>query len=74
MTIRDVGSLDGHALSIKQLRGEDPIELMDLSGKRLTVLSATVIASLITSNAATKSLKCAATRVILSVNSPVNSR
>ena len=36
MTIRDVGSLDGHALSIKQLRGEDPIESMDLSGKRLT--------------------------------------
>ena len=57
---RDVGSLDGHALSIKQLRGEEPVESIDLSRKGLTVRSATVIASLITSNTATKSLKCAA--------------
>ena len=62
---RDVGSLDGHTLSIKQLRGEEPVESIDLSRKRLTVLSATVIASLITSNTATKSLKCAATHPTL---------
>ena len=48
--------LDGHALEIKKLRGEEPVESIDLSGKRLTFLSAVVIASLIPSNTATKSL------------------
>ena len=55
-----VRSLDGHPLQIKQLRGEEPVELINLSSKRLTVLSASVIASLIASNTATKSLKYAA--------------
>ena len=52
-----VCSLDGHPLEIKKLRGEEPVELIDLSGKGFTELSATIIASLIGSNTATKSLK-----------------
>ena len=43
-----------------KLRGTEPVDSIDLSSKRLTVLSATIIASLIGSNAATKSLKYAA--------------
>ena len=60
------GSLDGHPLQIKQLRGEETVESIDLSRKGLgikqglTVLSAIVIASLIPSNTSTKSLKCVA--------------
>ena len=50
-------SLDGHPLEIKKLRGEEPVEEIDLSGKGLTHLSAIVIASLLPSNRATKSLK-----------------
>ena len=51
-----------------KLRGTEPAESIDLSNKRLTVLSATVIASLIGSNTVTKSLKYAATcRARLSV-------
>jgi len=48
--------LDGHPLPIKQLKGEDPVEAINLSGNDLSVLSAIVIASLIGSNTATKSL------------------
>ncbi len=55
-----LGSPDWHVLEIKKLRGEEPVEAIDLSGKRLAVASAVVIASLITSNTATKSLKYAA--------------
>ena len=44
-----------------KLRGTEPAESIDLSFKRLTVLSATIIASLIGSNTATKSLEYAAT-------------
>ena len=54
-----VHSLDGIPLPIKQLKGEEHVEEIDLSGKRLGVASAVVIASLIGSNTATKSLKCA---------------
>ena len=53
-------SLDGHPLEIKQLKGTEPVETIDLSNKRLGVASAVVIASLIGSNTVTKSLKCAA--------------
>ena len=42
------------------MRGKEPVESIDLSGKGLTVLSATIIASLIGTNTATKSLKYAA--------------
>ena len=45
-----------------KLRGTEPAESIDLSRKGLTVLSATVIASLIGSNTATKSLKYVAAR------------
>ena len=40
-----VHSLDGHPLVIKQLKGEEPVEVIDLSSKRLGVASAVVIAS-----------------------------
>ena len=50
-------SLDDHPLEIKKLRGEEPVEEIDLSAKGLTNLSAIVIASLLPSNTATKSLK-----------------
>ena len=43
-----------------KLRGTEPVESIDLSNKRLTVLSAIIIASLIGSNTAIKSLKYAA--------------
>ena len=43
-----------------KLRGTDPVDAINLSRKGLTVLSATIIASLIESNTATKSLKYAA--------------
>ena len=51
-------SLDGHPLQIKQLRGEEPVEAINLAGKCLTGASAIVIASLISSNTVTKSLEC----------------
>ena len=54
-----VHSLDGHPLEIKQLKGQEPVEAIDLSSKRLGLASAIVIASLIGTNTATKSLKCA---------------
>ena len=40
-------NLDGFALPVKKLKGTDPIETLDLSGKNLGVSSAVVIASLI---------------------------
>ena len=56
-------SLDDIPLPIKQLKGEEHVEEIDLSGKvygkQLGVASAVVIASLICSNTATKTLKCA---------------
>ena len=55
-----------------KLRGTEPVESIDLSGKGLTTLSAIVIAGLIPLNTATKSLKCAAPLKACSVavNSP----
>jgi|OM-RGC.v1.034262955 hypothetical protein len=57
-----VCSLDGVPLDIKQLKGEEPAEAIDLSGKpgskKLGVASSVVIAGLIGSNTVTKSLKC----------------
>ena len=44
-------------LEIKELRGEEPVESIDLSLKSLTNLSAIIIACLLPSNTATKSLK-----------------
>jgi Ran GTPase-activating protein (RanGAP) involved in mRNA processing and transport len=45
-------NLDGFALPVKKLQGTDPVETLDLSGKKLGVASAVVIASLIGVNRA----------------------
>ena len=42
--------MDGFALPVKKLKGTDPVETLDLSGKYLGVASAVVIASLISVN------------------------
>ena len=44
-------NLDGYPLPIKQLKGSETVEAIDLSRKRLEKLSAVVIASLIQGNA-----------------------
>ena len=43
-------NLDGYALPIKKLKGTEPVESLDLSGKKLGVASTIVIASLISIN------------------------
>ena len=43
-------NLDGYALPIKKLKGTEPVESLDLSGKKLGVASTIVIASLISVN------------------------
>ena len=48
--------MDGFALPVKKLKGTDPVEMLDLSGKNLGVASAVVIASLISVNGALTSL------------------
>ena len=55
-----LGSVDGHALPIDELKGTKPTEKIDLSGKRLGVASAIIIASCIKGNRVLKKLKCAA--------------
>ena len=45
-------NLDGYALPVKKLKGTDPVETLDLSGKYLGVASEVVIASLISANGA----------------------
>ena len=40
-------NLDGYALPVKKLKGTEPVESLDLSGKELGIASAVVIASLI---------------------------
>ena len=52
--------VDSHPLEIMKLRGMEPVDSIDLSQKGLGVISAIIIASLIGSNTATKSLKYAA--------------
>ena len=49
-------NLDGYPLPVKQLKGTDPVESLDLSNTRLGPASATVIASLIKLNASLTSL------------------
>ena len=49
-TLRLQVNLDGYALPIKKLKGTEPVESLDLSGKNLHVASAIVIASLISVN------------------------
>ena len=54
-----IGSVDGHPLPIKQLKGEEVVKDIDLLKKGLNVASAIIIASLLKENAATETLKCA---------------
>ena len=49
-TLRVQVNLDGYALPIKKLKGTEPVESLDLSGKQLGVASTIVIASLICVN------------------------
>ena len=55
-----LGSVDGHALPIDELKGTKPTEKIDLSSKGLGVESAIIIASCIKGNGVLKQLKCAA--------------
>ena len=59
-----LGSVDGHALQIDELKGTKPIEKIDLSRKDsrkdLGVASAIIIASCIKGNGVLKELKRAA--------------
>ena len=52
-------NLDGYALPIKKLKGTEPVESLDLSGKKLRVASAIVIASLISVNGSLTKLSLA---------------
>ena len=52
-------SVDGHALSIDELKGTKPVESIDLSGKKLGAASGIIIGACIKENAVLKELKCA---------------
>ena len=54
-----LGSVDGHALPIDELKGTKPTEKIDLWRKDLGVASAIIIASCIKGNGVLKELKCA---------------
>ena len=47
-------NLDGHPLMVKQLKGEEPVESINLKDTKLGVSSAVTISSLIRSNTATR--------------------
>ena len=66
-----LGSVDGHALQIDELKGTKPTEKIDLFNKRLGVASAIVIASCIKENSVLKELKCVAARVFAFVSTPI---
>ena len=53
-------SVDGHPLLIDELKGTKPVEVIDLSGKRLGVASGIIIAACIKDNPVLKELKYAA--------------
>ena len=55
-----LGSVDGYALQIDELRGTKPTERINLSLKGLGVASAIISASCIKENGVLKELKCAA--------------
>ena len=55
-----LGSVDGHALQIDELKGTKPTEKIDLSFKSLGDASAIIIASCIKENGVLKELECAA--------------
>ena len=52
-------NLHGFALPVKQLKGTDPVESLNLSKKELSFASAIIIASCIKENGVLKELKCA---------------
>ena len=52
-----VRSVDGHPLPIDELKGAKPTEKIDLSGKKLGVASAIIIASCIKDNGSLKELR-----------------
>ena len=52
-------SIDGHPLPIDELKGNKPVESIDLSGKSLRVASGIIIAACIKENAVLKELKFA---------------
>jgi hypothetical protein len=56
-------NLDGFALPVKKLKGTDPVETLDLSGKNLGVASAVVIASLISVNGALTALNLSSNEI-----------
>ena len=64
-----LGSVDGHALQIDELKGTKPAEKIDLSGKWLGVASAIIIASCIKGNGVLKELKCIASPPVLAQRS-----
>ena len=74
-----LGSVDGHALQIDELKGTKPAEKIDLSGKGLGdlwarskglgVASAIIIASCIKGNGVLKELKCIASPPVLAQRS-----
>ena len=55
-----LGSVDGHALQIEELKGTKPTEKIDLQRKGLGAASGVIIASCIKNNGVLKELKCAA--------------
>jgi hypothetical protein len=55
-----LGSVDGGALPIDELKGTKPTEKIDLSRKGLGVASAIIIASCVKGNSVLKELKCVA--------------
>ena len=66
--MRDIGrchappccySVDGHPLPIDELKGIKAVESIDLSGKKLTHMSAIIIGACIAGNAHLRKLKCA---------------
>ena len=52
-------NIDGFALPIKQLKGTEPVELLDLQSQRLTTLDAIVIAKCIELNGSLKTVRSA---------------
>jgi len=61
-----LGSVDGHALQVDELKGTKPTEKIDLSNNMLFVASAIIIASCIKENGVLKELKCAHPQCLLS--------
>ena len=66
-----IGSVDGYALQINELKGTEPTEKIDLSNKGLGVASAAIIASCIKENGVLKELKCATPKCLLLCQGPL---